>query len=346
MTKNVALIAGASGHVGAQLKALLEADSDWRVLTLGRSVGAANHISLDLSCDNLPQALSGAPEITHLFYCVRAPHNESGREDVAGNLLMLHRLVEAVEMQSASLAHVHIIEGGKWYGAHLGPYKTPAHEDDPRHDGPNFYHAQEDWLRERKFGKSWAWSASRPSFVCAVTPGQGRNMVSTLGAYAAISRERSDTLDFPGSERSYKSLTEITDGGLLARALLFIATSPSTRNEAFNVTNGDWFSWQEIWPELARSFSMKVGVPKPIRLVEWSRDKQSIWNAIVERDELLPFPLDRVANWAFADFFLGQDYDVASDTRKLYARGFREKLDSRDSILSILNSYKRLRVLP
>ena len=39
-----------------------------------------------------------------------------------------------------------LVTGTNYYGSHLGPFKTPAREDDTRHDGPDFYFDQVDWL--------------------------------------------------------------------------------------------------------------------------------------------------------------------------------------------------------
>jgi hypothetical protein len=160
---------------------------------------------------------------------------------------MLAYVVDAVDTTSPALKHVHLIDGGKWYGLHLGPYPTPAREDDPRHLPPNFYYDQEDWLRERQKGKSWTWSASRPNIVCDFCPGRARNLVSVLGAYAAICRELQTPLDYPGSLASYNSLTEVSEAALLVRAMSWIATQPQAANQAYNVTNGDLFRRSQLW---------------------------------------------------------------------------------------------------
>ncbi len=60
---------------------------------------------------------------------------------------MLVNSVEAVSELSSEVQHVQLIEGNKWYGSHLGPFRTPAREDDPPHMGPNFYVEQQYWLR-------------------------------------------------------------------------------------------------------------------------------------------------------------------------------------------------------
>lgn len=39
--------------------------------------------------------------------------------------------------------------GAKWYGQHLGMYKTPAKETDPRYMTPNFYYDMVDYCQEK-----------------------------------------------------------------------------------------------------------------------------------------------------------------------------------------------------
>jgi nucleoside-diphosphate-sugar epimerase len=301
---------------------------------------------VDLLQGDVTDAINAVARPTHVFYCVRAPHKEGGTEDVESNLAMLQAIVEAAETGNPNLRHVHIVEGGKWYGAHLGPYRTPAREDGPRHAGPNFYYSQEDWLRERQLGRDWTWSASRPSYVCAVTPGKGRNLVSTLGAYATLCKAEGKVLDFPGSEQSFGSLTEVTEARLLARAMVFMAVTPAAANQAFNVTNGDAIRWREFWPKLAAQFEMQPGRANAFRLAEWTRGKDAAWDRVVRAKGLRPMPLSDVANWPFGDFVFGQDYDVLSDLSKIRAIGFTESQDSTAMFFDMLNEYRAKKILP
>ena len=102
---------------------------------------------------------------------------------------MLRNALDAVEATSSILKHVHLVEGTKWYGMHIGNFKTPARENDPRHMPPNFYYDQQDLIAQRQKGKQWTWSASRPYFLIDFAPDRPRNVVSVIGAYAAICRE-------------------------------------------------------------------------------------------------------------------------------------------------------------
>jgi nucleoside-diphosphate-sugar epimerase len=182
----VVLVVGASGAAAARIAERASRTAGFEAVGLSRRApdGAAPCIAADLlDAEGLARALSARPDITHVVYASRAPYVESGVEDVPGNLAMLRNLLDAAEAALPRFAHLRLVHGAKWCGMHIGPYRTPAREGDPRHMPPNFYYDQQDMVAERQRGSAWAWTASRPGFVLDVAPGRARNMVSTLGAY-------------------------------------------------------------------------------------------------------------------------------------------------------------------
>ncbi len=50
------------------------------------------------------------------------------------------------------------------------------------------------------------------------------------------------------------AICEMTDAEHLARALVWAATHEPCANEAFNITNGDYIRWRNVWPEIASIF--------------------------------------------------------------------------------------------
>ena len=56
--------------------------------------------------------------------------------------IMLFKLIDALEASGSKLQHVYFTSGGKHYGMHLGPVKTPMDERDSRHMPPNMYYVQ------------------------------------------------------------------------------------------------------------------------------------------------------------------------------------------------------------
>ena len=345
-----ALIAGAGGAASKRLIEVLLADPDWSVIALARSPRASNGRLTSISADLFDRAacaraLTAQRSITHVFYTARAKHGETGVESIEDNVAMLRNVLDAVEPVAASLEHVHLVQGTKYYGMHLGPFRTPAREHDPR-IGSNFYYDQQDLLVERSRSQPWAWSASRPTFIYDFAPERARNAVAVIGAYAALCRETGQPFDFPGSAASFDAQRDLTDASLLARAMKYIAVTAACRNQAFNVTNGDVVSWRTLWPAIAAHFGLAAGDARPFSLNEWARDKQPVWADIVRRYGLAETKLDEVADWAFADFHWSQGYDVVSDTARLHAAGFTEMLDSKAMMLAHLQRYREAKILP
>src|SRR5215472_7035165 len=142
---NCALVAGATGAAATRLvEELLR--QNWRIIAVSRKAptnkanGNLTYLQADLlDADGLKLAISRHRDITHLFFTARASHEETGVEPVAENVAMLRNALDAVEATSSMFEHVHLVQGTKWYGMHLGNFKTPARENGPRHLPPNFY---------------------------------------------------------------------------------------------------------------------------------------------------------------------------------------------------------------
>lgn len=188
---------------------------------------------------------------------------------------MLKNFLDALEITGASkeLKRVILTTGAKQYGVHLGPPKEPMEESDPWLEGPgrppNFYYHQQRILAESAKKGSWDWVVTYPNDVVGVAKGNFMNLATSLGLYAAISKELDGNLVFPGSEDFYSMFDCFTSSRLHAQFNLWAAIEPQCSNQAFNVTNGDAESWQNMWPKLASRFrchiprnQFKVGVGK------------------------------------------------------------------------------------
>jgi len=342
MTGGKALVAGATGVVGTRLVEHLIGDG-WSVVGLCRQLPTDSngiyYLSVDLlNIDECKKKLGGIHDVSHVFYAARAKHGEGGIEPVEENLAMLQNIVEVASAASPALRHVHLVHGAKYYGSHLGPYKTPAKEDDPRPTTPNFYYDQQDFVAQH--AGAWNWSISRPALVYDYTPGRSRNPVSLIAAYAGISRALGLPLDYPGSESSYKALVEGVAATHLASAIVWIATTESCVNEAFNVTNGDYFRWENIWPRIATYFQLPAGRPRCLSLAKTMSDKGPVWEDIVRRHELVKTDLGDLALWSFADFLFGSDWDLCSSTTKLRDAGFMDIVDTERMIFNLFDLYR------
>ena len=115
-------------------KLISGATGDWEVVTLSRRKpdveGAYEHIAIDLLDAAQCQAkLAHLSDVTHIFYVAVATNPDPlSPAIINNNLAMLRNLVENIEPVAAGLKHIHVMQGTKWYGSHLGGFKTPARE--------------------------------------------------------------------------------------------------------------------------------------------------------------------------------------------------------------------------
>lgn len=354
MSKRVAVIAGATGAAAKRLVEVLLADPAWSVVGLCRRPPVdprerLRYVACDLTdAASTRAALAKCPDATHLFYTARMPFSDAtvGVEDVAGNRAMLEHLLDGAEAAAPGLEHVHLVEGTKWYGMHLGAMRLPCREDDPRHMPPNFYYDQQDLLSGRASGARWTWSASRPGFLYDFAPERPRNLVPLIGAWAGMCAELGLPLDFPGKPACFDILMEATDATQLARGLKWMASAPGARNEAFNLTDGSLFRWSGLWPKIARLYGLECGVPRPLNLGRWMADKGPVWERIVRRHGLVARPMEAVIPWNFGDFIWGLEHDVVSSMTKIRLAGFHDTVDTEARILAHLQRYREARLLP
>ncbi|HET9373701.1 MAG TPA: SDR family oxidoreductase [Chthoniobacterales bacterium] len=345
-----ALVAGALGVTGRELVNHLLTLADWEVIGLSRRKPefqtTAQYISVDLlNRAEVETRLSGIGDVTHVFYAALQPAADFFAE-ISPNLAMLVHTVETVERLSKSLRKVVLLEGAKFYGAHLGPYKTPARETDPRHIPPNFYYNQEDYLKEQSKGKAWSWSALRPSSICGFAVGNPMNMATVIAVYAVLCKEMGLPLRFPGSTVAYRAVMEMTDAELLAKAIVWAGTNDRCDGHAFNITNGDFNRWENIWPQLAEFFQMEYASPQHLPLAQFMSDKGPVWKAMVEKHGLLNYSFQDAAAWPFGEAIFNLEYDIMSDTNKSRQFGFREWVDTQEMLFRLFSQFRKMRFIP
>jgi len=350
--KNIktALVVGANGVIGSRLISHLEGLEDWNIIGLSRRGGLSTNKTQYLAVDLLnaaesKQQLSGLREVTHIFYAAYqdAPDWASL---VAPNMAMLVNVVNAIESVADNLEHVSLMQGYKVYGAHYGPFKTPAKESDSGHMPPEFNVAQQQFLTTQQKGKKWTWSALRPSVVAGTALGNPMNLVMVIAVYASISKKLGVPLRFPGKPGAYDKLLDITDAGLLAKATVWAATNAACANQAFNITNGDLIRWNDLWPKIAGYFNMETAAPLPMPLQAVMADKAEVWKALQSSYNLVNTSYEAVSSWAFGDFVFSWDYDFFSDGTKARRMGFNEYVDTEKMFFDLFDELKRKKIIP
>jgi nucleoside-diphosphate-sugar epimerase len=136
------------------------------------------------------------------------------------------------------------------------------------------------------------------------------------------------------------------DADHLARAMVWSATAATAANEAFNVTNGDFFRWCNLWPRIADVFGVPVGPVQTIRLTEFMADKAPLWESLQRRHGLQAIPYQDLVAWPFGDYVFGCDWDIMSDTTKIRRAGFHDCVDSEEMMLKLLADFRAQKIVP
>ena len=347
-----AVVVGAQGVIGRYIVEKLSSLPDWQVVGLSRrraeDHGRQKHISVDiLDLADVQAKLSGLANPTHVFYAAFQPGSGPAADyakNIGANRDMLVNSVSAIERAAPALERVVLVTGTKYYGSHLGPYKTPAREDDPRHAGANYYFDQIDWLTAFQKDKRWNWTELRPQTLCGFAPGTAMSIVPVIAVYAAMLKELGQPLAFPGT--AWTSLYQVTDSAHFAAAALWAATEPRCANQAYNITNGDYFRWRDLWPRIAAVFGMTPAEPRPLSLVGLMTDKAPLWDAMAKKHGLKPYRFDEVVAWPFGDYVFNCNWDVMSNVTKSRQHGFHEVVDSNAMFLRLLQRFREERIVP
>src|SRR5713226_1858302 len=349
---NTAVVVGAQGVIGRYISERLFSLPDWQVVGLSRRRGEdgprIRHISVDLLDPADARAkLSGLSGTTHVFYAAFQAGSGPAAEyakNIAANRDMLVNSVSAIERAAPGLQRVVLVTGTKYYGSHLGPFKTPAREGDPRHAGANYYFDQIDWLTGFQRGKRWNWTELRPQTLCGFAPGTAMSIVSVIAAYAAIMKELGMPLAFPGT--AWETLYQVTDSAHFADAALWAAIEPRCANQAYNITNGDYFRWHHLWPRIAEAMDVTAADPQPLNLTHFMADKAPLWDAMVHKHALKPYRFDEVVAWPFGDYVFNCNWDVMSNVTKSRLHGFQDVVDSEEMFVRLLQRFRNEKIVP
>jgi nucleoside-diphosphate-sugar epimerase len=341
--------------VGGNLADHLIAEKDWTVYGVARRPGQREGIipiALDLQDADAAKLALADVKPTHIFLTtwLRQP---TEAENIRVNAGMVRNVLAAVS-KAKTVQHVGLVTGLKHY---LGPFEsygkgslpsTPFREEQPRLEIENFYYAQEDEVFSAAERDGYGWSIHRPHTVIGYAVGNAMNMGTTLAVYASICRELGRPMQFPGSSVQWKSLTDMTDARLLAKHLVWAATTPAARNQAFNVVNGDVFRWSWMWKRIAAWFGVEAaelqgeGVPLEKQLA----DAAPIWKQIAVKYGLAEGDLNVLASAWHTDADLGRPVEVVTDMSKSRKLGFTAYQPTDESFMELFERLRGDRLIP
>ena len=354
--EKIALVVGASGIVGNNLSREL-ITTGWKTFGLARHPKAdilnLQPVAADLlNVSDLTKALA-AINPTHVFI-TSWMRNDTEAENIRVNSAMVRNLLQVLSVKK-TLQHVALVTGLKHY---LGPFDayatkgflpvTPLSEEQPRLEMENFYYAQEDEVFTAAARDGFTWTIHRPHTIIGKATGNLMNMGTTLAVYATICKEKGLPFRWPGSEAQWKGLSDVTDARVLAKHLIWAATTEAAHNEAFNVVNGDYFRWKDLWPKLALFFGIEwLGYDGKIKPLEMELKKyETTWTEIAKKYQLAEENLNRLASAWHTDLDLGRPIEVMTDMSKSRKLGFLVYQKTEDSFYDLFAQLRTDKLVP
>ncbi|CAH0004480.1 unnamed protein product [Clonostachys byssicola] len=405
-TQNLtALVAGATGLSGYHLVKVLAASQRWTkiyclssrllpqnfFLDLGDGSGKVEHVAIDFLRQpaEIAECLSGTiKDVDHVFYFSYMQPPPKGdvldlwahADELAKiNLSLFRNFIGGLQLAGLKPKRFMLQTGSKHYAFYLGPAAIPAFESDPRVTiDDNFYYAQEDALVSYCKLNGSQWTVSRPTYIIGAVRDGSLNHLIGFGIYASVLAYMKQPLLFPGDYRAWDREQHQSSGLLNAYFQEWLVLSESTAGEAFNIHDGDSFTWGRLWPYLAQWYgvewhppetndskyrTMKMALPKTPRgygpqatmrstfsLLEWSLkpEVEQAWKEIAHKHDLVlnPFdPLYRARIFSFSDSAVIGDGAMTLSMRKARKHGFFGTVDSYHSIFDSLQELARLKMI-
>jgi len=373
----VAFITGGNGITGSAILEYLVTrtkPSEWsRFIVTSRSPfrttvqdDSITFLALDFSKDPkilAEQMQTVCRDVTHAYFSSYIHKDDFSELNVANQALFENFLAALLDV-APNLQNVTLQTGGKHYNVHLGPVPSPAREEERRREVPigNFYFEQEDYLIERQKGQKWTWNVIRPEAIIGYTSKpNGMNSALTYALYFLVCKELGEEAKMPTNENYWAGFNDVSDSRLIADMTIWASTTPAAANQAFNVTNGDYFSWRYMWPRLAaylgatatsdqvftKSRPKEGEVQLELSLAEWAADKREVWDRICEKAGVAQAKATWDAGtWHYQDWVFQRTWCATLSINKARKYGWTGHLDSFDSITHAFDKFEELDQIP
>ena len=337
----------------------------------------------------MKEKIPGMEVVTHMFFFgnisdlrsrtfayvkVAYIFKENAHEEIAVNIQLLERAVlSSQSLAGTNLKFVLLPTGTKAYGVQCldefpFPDKLPLSEDLPRIPEPwqsqNFYYNMCDWLEQESKGKSWTWCEVRPDMIVGFVPNNNvyclaQTLATYLACYKEIAGEGADCA-FPGTETSWKNLSNDSSQDIIARFSIHCALHPEIcgQGQAFNVAdNSTPVSWSQKWPIVCEFFGLN-GTPPPVggsgpAPGQYLVDHLSEWKEMEKKHRLAPGRVGNDRSLAIFQYFIMTllCFDRQLDLNKEHntwnlGGGKAEEVDSKTAWWTAFQRFRDARIIP
>ncbi|KAF9607252.1 hypothetical protein IFM89_033459 [Coptis chinensis] len=367
---SVALIIGVTGMVGLSLAEALKKPTalggPWTVYGVARrsmptwfnSSLVDRYLELDV-LDNVATKRELSPvsdQVTHIFWLTfKSCETEEG--NIIANSAMVNNVLKELAWTATSkVRHFSLVTGTKHYlgpvfdpliSNQIIPQEPPFHEDMPRLPFLNFYYALEDLLAS--YSPKFTTSIHRSSFILGASTRSGHNGLLTYIIYALICKHDGSPFRFPGNKFMWEHFFDASDADLLAEQQIWAVVSDKAKNQAFNCTNGDVFTWKNFWKFLCEISSVEF-VPfdeaDKSGWVDEMKGKGKVWQTIVEENNLVKTRLEEVACFDVCYAVLNFNIQHVCSMTKSREFGFQGFADTFSSVRKWVKRLKEMNIIP
>jgi len=152
------------------------------------------------------------------------------------------------------------------------------------------------------------------------------NFGATLAVYASVLKKLNMPLIFPGNEKHFHALREVTDARQLAVFSRWLSDHEHTHGHAFNVNTGDWYRFAQMWPKIAAYYGMEWQLAShfPFDLEKFmSQPKmKDAWKELVQEHGLRTAEMEKIATWSFLQQTIQREWDDMTLVNKAIEFGY------------------------
>lgn len=303
-------------------------------------------------------------EVTHAYFSSYV-HKDDFVELNQANAALFQNFLLALVKVAPLLENVTLQTGGKHYNVHLQPVPSPAREDGPRCGEPetNFYYSQEDALFSHQKGSKWSWNVIRPEAIIGTTPKpNGMNSALTYALYILTCKRLGVSPDMPTNGIYWDGYDDCSFAPVIADFTIWASTNQNCTNQAFNITNGDYFCWRYMWPRICNYFGVEssphtqfskpgLEIGKPFletSFTEWATpEKQKVWEQICEDSGCKEAKATWAAGtWQYQDWVFGRTWSATLSMSKARKFGYTGYKDSFEAFVETYEKMKQLKQIP
>lgn len=237
---------------------------------------------------------------------------------------------------------------------------VPHKESQPRLKQPYhdllFYHPQLDFITSYAKDKKWSWCDTRPDIIVGFVPNQNfYSLATAMGIYLSLWREvhgEGAEAPFPGTEGSWKALSNDSSADMIARQTLHLSLSPATENGGgYNVADSKTpSSWSVKWPIVCSYFHLKGTGPAsdPPEIRKFIKENIDTWHKLEKEKGLQTGHADSERTFPGFEYFMMTqfDFDRQYDMSKMYGTGFSEERDTLQAWGGVFDRMRKAKIIP